>query len=234
MKRLLGLVVALALIIGALSSHSKSSTPTTAASSTPEAAATSTEPTSVQPVASYTRCDQNISAAPHTTCGFANNVFRAFARDVSGGESDAADHEVEAQSPATGHTPSVQCRTSGGDTVCSMSGQARVRFPLWAAQVYYRTPPKPESTPTYEPPPSGVAPEEEPTEPESGEPESYEGETECTSGTYVNAAGNRVCRPEEAPSAPAGATAECEDGTYSFSESRSGTCSHHGGVARWL
>lgn len=56
----------------------------------------------------------------------------------------------------------------------------------------------------------------------------------CTNGTYVNSAGNTVCKPEEAPSAPAGATAKCEDGTYSFSESRSGTCSHHGGVAQWL
>lgn len=56
----------------------------------------------------------------------------------------------------------------------------------------------------------------------------------CTNGTYVNSAGNTVCSPEHAPSPPAGATAECEDGTYSFSESRSGTCSHHGGVARWL
>jgi Protein of unknown function (DUF3761)/Glucodextranase, domain B len=56
----------------------------------------------------------------------------------------------------------------------------------------------------------------------------------CTNGTYVNSAGNTVCSPEESPSAPVGATAECADGTYSFSESRSGTCSHHGGVARWL
>jgi hypothetical protein len=59
-------------------------------------------------------------------------------------------------------------------------------------------------------------------------------EEACTNGTYVNAAGNTVCRPEASPSAPAGATAECADGTYSFSQSRSGTCSHHGGVARWL
>ena len=33
---------------------------------------------------------------------------------------------------------------------------------------------------------------------------------------------------------PAGATAVCGDGTYSFSMHRSGTCSHHGGVAEWL
>ncbi len=35
-------------------------------------------------------------------------------------------------------------------------------------------------------------------------------------------------------SGPAGATARCRDGTYSFSQHRSGTCSHHGGVAAWL
>ena len=33
---------------------------------------------------------------------------------------------------------------------------------------------------------------------------------------------------------PPGATALCRDGTYSFSQHHSGTCSHHGGVARWL
>src|SRR3989449_5751163 len=35
-------------------------------------------------------------------------------------------------------------------------------------------------------------------------------------------------------SPPTGATARCRDGTYSFSRHRSGTCSHHGGVAAWL
>lgn len=58
--------------------------------------------------------------------------------------------------------------------------------------------------------------------------------TNCTNGTYVNTAGNTVCSPEAAPSVPAGATAQCVDGTYSFSQTHSGTCSHHGGVARWL
>jgi hypothetical protein len=31
---------------------------------------------------------------------------------------------------------------------------------------------------------------------------------------------------------PPDTTAQCSDGSYSFSEHRSGTCSHHGGVAR--
>jgi len=34
--------------------------------------------------------------------------------------------------------------------------------------------------------------------------------------------------------APAGASAQCRDGTYSFSQHRRGTCSHHGGVVTWL
>ena len=56
----------------------------------------------------------------------------------------------------------------------------------------------------------------------------------CGDAYYVNSRGNCVHRPVAAPSAPSGATARCYDGTYSFSQSRRGTCSHHGGVASWL
>jgi len=41
-------------------------------------------------------------------------------------------------------------------------------------------------------------------------------------------------KAEKAEAAPKGATAQCKDGTYSFSKHRSGTCSHHGGVKTWL
>lgn len=51
---------------------------------------------------------------------------------------------------------------------------------------------------------------------------------------YTNTYGNQVHSPAYSPSVPAGASAQCRDGTYSFSQSRRGTCSHHGGVARWL
>ena len=54
------------------------------------------------------------------------------------------------------------------------------------------------------------------------------------SGTYVNSEGQTVKRPENCSAIPHGATARCGDGTYSFSRSRRGTCSHHGGVAKWL
>ena len=52
---------------------------------------------------------------------------------------------------------------------------------------------------------------------------------------YMGVKGSRVASPNHsAVGAPRGATARCRDGTYSFSQSRSGTCSAHGGVARWL
>ena len=51
---------------------------------------------------------------------------------------------------------------------------------------------------------------------------------------YVNSSGNVVHSPAKAPSVPPGATALCGDGSYSFSQHRQGTCSHHGGVSRWL
>jgi len=35
-------------------------------------------------------------------------------------------------------------------------------------------------------------------------------------------------------SAPAGATGQCRDGSYTKSKSHSGACSKHGGVAKWL
>jgi hypothetical protein len=57
----------------------------------------------------------------------------------------------------------------------------------------------------------------------------------CTdNGTYVNSKRETVKRPETCSNAPNGATAQCRDGSYSFSHTRRGTCSHHGGVAKWL
>ncbi|WP_084161218.1 DUF3761 domain-containing protein [Nocardia sp. BMG51109] len=44
-----------------------------------------------------------------------------------------------------------------------------------------------------------------------------------------------VCHaPRPHPSAPDRATAQCRDGTYSFSQHRRGTCSGHDGVDHWL
>lgn len=53
---------------------------------------------------------------------------------------------------------------------------------------------------------------------------------------YINVDGEFVPSPTRAADGqpPPGASAQCQDGTYSFSKHRRGTCSWHGGVARWL
>lgn len=51
--------------------------------------------------------------------------------------------------------------------------------------------------------------------------------------TYINSQGDEIHSPAYAPTIPPGASARCNDGTYSFSASRRGTCSHHGGVVEW-
>ena len=55
-------------------------------------------------------------------------------------------------------------------------------------------------------------------------------------GSYINRDGYSVHKPAHTISGavPAGATAQCRDASYSFSMNHRGTCSHHGGVARWL
>ncbi|NML99655.1 DUF3761 domain-containing protein [Paraburkholderia sp. RP-4-7] len=54
-------------------------------------------------------------------------------------------------------------------------------------------------------------------------------------GHYTNRSGHKVHSPAHATNGgvPTGATAHCGDGTYSFSEHHSGTCSGHRGVAEW-
>ena len=55
-----------------------------------------------------------------------------------------------------------------------------------------------------------------------------------TPETYINVDEEEVQSPTQYEFVPEGACAICRDGTYSFSKNRRGTCSHHGGVAKWL
>jgi len=63
------------------------------------------------------------------------------------------------------------------------------------------------------------------------------GDADFTSHRYYrNVSGHAVHSPTRTTSGgrPAGATARCGDGSWSFSEHHRGTCSHHGGVSSWL
>jgi uncharacterized protein DUF3761 len=56
----------------------------------------------------------------------------------------------------------------------------------------------------------------------------------CTPNQYTNSDGVCVERPVQSPGGPPpGATAQCNDGDWSFSTHRPGTCSGHGGVLQW-
>jgi hypothetical protein len=57
---------------------------------------------------------------------------------------------------------------------------------------------------------------------------------ECGIDYYRNISGRCIHRPVQSSTVPAGATARCRDDSYSFSQHRSGTCSHHGGIVQWL
>ncbi len=55
-------------------------------------------------------------------------------------------------------------------------------------------------------------------------------------GHYTNSSGAVVHSPAHTITgqAPAGASAKCRDGTFSFSQHHRGTCARHGGVDAWL
>ncbi|AHH17370.1 hypothetical protein DUF 3761 [Nocardia nova SH22a] len=53
----------------------------------------------------------------------------------------------------------------------------------------------------------------------------------CPAGDYENV--DHACVPSPGQNSD-GATAQCRDGSYSYSQHRRGTCSHHGGVERWF
>lgn len=53
----------------------------------------------------------------------------------------------------------------------------------------------------------------------------------CKSNYYVAASGDCVHYPS---TNSAGATAQCRDGLYTYSEHHSGSCSEEGGVLRWI
>lgn len=76
--------------------------------------------------------------------------------------------------------------------------------------------------------------------PQQARPSSYHrtapGAPLVEDGYYTNRDGIQVHRPAHTTNGqpPAGASAQCGDGSFSFSLNRRGTCSHHGGVTRWL
>jgi hypothetical protein len=94
--------------------------------------------------------------------------------------------------------------------------------------------PEPVLSPTSAPAPPAVVPSTPSAAPTTPRPAVSARAAGCSADSYVNVDGNCVHRPVPSSTVPAGATARCQDGAYSFSQHRQGTCSGHGGVATWL
>lgn len=103
--------------------------------------------------------------------------------------------------------------------------------------------PTPTVVPTRVPTKTPVIPTETPVPQTQTAPANSDQSTQTQQDTglsnnnsYTNIVGNQVHSPAYSSNGqvPAGATAQCNDGTYSFSQHHSGTCSGHGGVAQWL
>lgn len=88
--------------------------------------------------------------------------------------------------------------------------------------------------PTSTPTPKYVAPTNTPTPTYAQQPTVVQSQELSNDSYYTNSVGNEVHSPAYSNTVPSGATAICGDGTYSFSQSRRGTCSRHGGVSQWL
>jgi hypothetical protein len=125
-------------------------------------------------------------------------------------------------------TPAPQDQIPGGPAAVVHSASAPAS-PSSEASTPSAAPTTPPTTPPAAPPAAPPAPNGNAT----GGSGSGDG-GDCSADEYRNVDGICVPRPTQADAPPAGATAECKDGTYSFSKHRSGTCSHHGGVKRWL
>ena len=76
----------------------------------------------VDPLAGGRSCGGGLSAGPNTTCAFAQNVRDAY------NQAPGATATVQAFSPATGQTYTMDCAPSGSGVTCSGGNNASVSF----------------------------------------------------------------------------------------------------------
>lgn len=215
------LVFGLSACGGGTSTQSVAATSPTA--STPagtDTGSAGTDTGSSQPTAGSPRsCDPNITVNEHTSCPFAEQVFKAYAHAYGqGGESQAA--TVTATSPTTGGTHSMSCSVANPLVTCTGARAASVQFPLRAVKLYEA--------------PSGAGPSSPPTTStaQSAPPPAPPSTSSEDVGSTSHAGDAQFCSTHTCiPNFPDGngAVVQCADGEYSHSGGLSGACSSHGG-----
>jgi hypothetical protein len=212
MKGCLGLVVGvivLVAVVGAASSGSSSSTATTSSSPSPTVVKVASRPDPMR------HCDPNVTASVHTSCGFAERTFVAYAQAHEQDETELA-QSIRPISPVTGKSYVMECGESRevaeqSFIACKGGASAKVEFPLKAIIAY-----EPARTP----------------EPTPEEPKASEGEDEVGSpnhGTDAEFCEEHTCEGDF--TTEPGTIVECTDGDYSHAGGIYGACSYHGGEA---
>jgi hypothetical protein len=110
---------------------------------------------------------------------------------------------------------------AGAQIITEVTSSSATPMPSATATVATTAPPAPDLPPA--PTVSAAAPEEP-----------AQASVSCAGDYYRNNDGNCVHGPQQAAAPPSGATAQCKDGSYSFSQHRQGICSGHGGVTQRL
>lgn len=142
-------------------------------------------------------------------------------------------------SPVSTVKPAASATASATPFVQHLEAVAAPLVPTVQPQITNTASAKPNQTPAtaYRPTPVPyVSPTNHPTPTPTPQPVPTATPVLSNNGYYSNTDGTQVHDPASTSnnSVPAGATAQCSDGSYSFSLHRSGTCSHHSGVAQWL
>ncbi len=85
--------------------------------------------------AGTTKCDQNISAGPDTSCPLAENTFVAYYDDYKANGQQSS-NTVTASSPVTQKSYALRCTDNGQTVDCAGDTNTFVTFPFRAVQVY--------------------------------------------------------------------------------------------------
>ncbi|GHB43729.1 hypothetical protein GCM10010331_34110 [Streptomyces xanthochromogenes] len=236
-----GIMVAALLVVGGCSAlingddggSTASSSVSSTAGATASSSASDAKDAKAKTVAVRNFVGMGLQAAQDAAQG--DGIRKLDSTDATGqGRSQLWDRNwtVCAQTPAAGSSMSTDAtltfdtvKSSAGET-CDGAGRGSSSTPAPAASEAARD--------------AGAAPTPSVEEDNSG---SVSGSSGSTGGDSASSTGGSSSSGDDASSsssasgsqqAPAGATALCNDGSYSYSAHRRGTCSHHGGVATWL
>jgi hypothetical protein len=143
----------------------------------------------------------NITLTAHTSCPFAKNVITAYLA--------APSTSIQAYSPITGRTYTMQCAEASGTVSCVGSNDNGVAF---------QGPPPASNSTSAAPAPATPAPAAAPTIETAGSPDHATDAQFCSAHSCIANFPNGN-----------GTIVQCSDGEWSHSGGLSGACSSHGG-----